>query len=361
MPRKRYRGLNKVRRRLSDGQLRIYYYHRTTGKRINAIPGTKAFDEAYEKAQQRDTDASTFHGIISFYKASPEFTSLATKTQSDYGRYLDAIIDRFGSMPAEALSDHRVRGDFFEWRDTMAANPRTADLAWAVLRRVTSWAYDRAYIRINHALRPGRLYESNRADIVWKPAEIKTFMAKASLPLQYAMALALFTGQRQGDLLRLTWANVGANSIELRQSKRGRRVTVPLHPGLRPILDRMKKEKTAAVVLTTSTGRPWRADHFRHEWRRVTLKAGLDGLHFHDLRGTACTQLLEAGFTASEVASLMGWSEQHTQAMIEAYSAPSAQLSFAAITKLKNETRPILQNVSDALQNGGSNLSKRSG
>ena len=43
-----------------------------------------------------------------------------------------------------------------------------------------------------------------------------------------AMALALWTGQRQGDLLRLTWSAYDGEVIRLRQSKGDVEVTVPV-------------------------------------------------------------------------------------------------------------------------------------
>ena len=42
-----------------------------------------------------------------------------------------------------------------------------ADYAWSILRRVLSWAYDRGKIDINHAIKPGRLYDSDRSDLIW--------------------------------------------------------------------------------------------------------------------------------------------------------------------------------------------------
>ena len=41
------------------------------------------------------------------------------------------------------------------------------------------------------------------------------------------MMLALWTGQRQGDLLRLPWSAYDGNHIRLRQSKTGRRIVMP--------------------------------------------------------------------------------------------------------------------------------------
>jgi integrase len=62
---------------------------------------------------------------------------------------------------------------------------------------------------------------SNYVD--WNKAER---VAVASPGLTMAALLALWTGQRQGDLLRLPWSAYDGKYIRLRQSKTGRRVTI---------------------------------------------------------------------------------------------------------------------------------------
>ncbi len=112
-------------------------------------PGTPEFVASYAEAAQRTpTDAGTFVSLIKEFIASPEFQKLAEKSRKDYRRYLDNLRDEFGSLPIEALSDRRIREDFFKWRDQYACKPRTADHASSVLRRVLSWAYDRGKIGI---------------------------------------------------------------------------------------------------------------------------------------------------------------------------------------------------------------------
>ena len=77
------------------------------------------------------------------------------------------IEDEFGTMPLAAVQDRRARGKFKEWRDTMADRPRVADYAWVVLARVLSVAKDRGTITLNVCERGGRLYEADRAEIIW--------------------------------------------------------------------------------------------------------------------------------------------------------------------------------------------------
>jgi integrase len=155
------------------------------------------------------------------------------KTRTDYGRYLGLVGDKFGDMPLAAVEDRRARGEFKEWRDSIAASPRAADYAWTVLARLMSWAKDRGKIVSNPCERGGRKYKADRSDCVWSETDIARFLAVASPPLRLPLLLALWTGQRQGDLLRLPWSAFDGSTIRLRQSKTGRRVAIKAGEPLR--------------------------------------------------------------------------------------------------------------------------------
>jgi integrase len=93
--------------------------------------------------------------------------------------------------------------------------------------------------------------------------------------------LALWTGQRQSDLLRLPWSAYDGTHIKLRQSKggrRGRHLKIPIGTPLRAHLDRMAR--VSPIILTNSQDKPWTPDGFRASWG----KASVEALTFHDLR-----------------------------------------------------------------------------
>ena len=164
----------------------------------------------------------------------------------------------------------------------------------------------------------------------------------ASVELQAALLLALWTGQRQGDLLRLTWKSYDGKYIRLRQSKakrgkgKGRRVTIPVGEPLKAALDAALKEKRSAVtILTNSRGQPWTEDGFRTSWGKAFDKTGLGDLHFHDLRGTAVTRLALSNCTVPEIASITGHSMETVQAILDAhYLGGRVELAESAIKKL---------------------------
>ena len=139
-------------------------------------------------------------------------------------------------------------------------------------------------------------------------------MAVASTEMQFAMVLALHTGQRQGDVLRLAWNQYDGTSITLRQGKARRlgraapMIRMPCTKALKATLD--AAQRRAAVMLTTKTGRAFKKRYFAEQWEATCKAAGIVDLHFHDVRGTTVTMLAEAGCTLPEIVAITG----HTSA-----------------------------------------------
>jgi integrase len=86
--------------------------------------------------------------------------------------------------------------------------------------------------------------------------------------------------------------------IRLRQSKRGRKVNIPVTERLSAVLNTIAR--TSTVILTNKSGLPWRQNSFRKAWGHIRRKASIIDLTFHDLRGTAVTRLSEAGCRPQE-------------------------------------------------------------
>lgn len=335
------KGIHTVRRRLASGEVRVHRYAWRGGPRMLSEPGTPEFVAEYteaHKARRAPRDAETVGGLVSLYKASSEFTGRGERTRHDYLRYLGMIEAEFGDMPLEALAEPGARGVFKEWRDGMAARPRKADLAWSVLARVFSVAKDRGHIAVNPCERGGRLYKADRRDSLWTDAGIAEAVAAFPKHLGWALMLAIWTGQRQGDLIRLPWSAYDGKTLRLRQAKTGRRVTIPAGAPLRAMLDGMKKR--GPIILTTIEGTPWTSDGFRASWRRACARAGISGLTFHDLRGSAVTKLAEAGATEAEIASITGHSLRDVSAILDShYLSRTAALAESGIRKLERKGR----------------------
>jgi integrase len=135
------------------------------------------------------------------------------------------------------------------------------------------------------------------------------------------------------DLRRLPWTAYDGVTIGLRQSKGGKIIRVPVTQELKAHLDGLTR--TGLLILTTPPGKAYSKRYFNEHWREDANLAGAGDLNFHDNRGTAATHLAEAGANAMMIASVMGWSIEKAQRIIETYIAKSSALAAAGIEMLE--------------------------
>lgn len=335
------KGVHKVRSKLATGQVAVYYYAWRGGPRIDAEPGTPEFVDAYTAAHAaRDKPAhheGTLQALITAYQQTPAFTELADATRKGYVRHIRQIEAEFGDMPIKALADPRVRGEFLDWRDRLGLkSKRSADYAFSVLALILAWAYDRRKIPSNPCEKPGRLYAGSRADDIWTEAQIDAFLKKAPKPVRLPFLLAIWTGQRQADILKLTWSAYDGQVIRLKQSKTGRHMVIPVARQLREALEAAKARRKTLTICETSRGQPWTSDGFKTSFGKAQAAAGVEGVTFHDLRGTAVTFLALAGCSVPEIAALTGHSLKDAESILSKhYLGRDRRLGESAVAKLE--------------------------
>lgn len=337
----RLKGINPKRKKLADGTYRTYYYAWKGGPRLQGEPGTPEFIASYHAAvnARKAPPQGVILSILQGFQASDDFLSRSDRYRADMVKHIKKIEAKFGDFPLGALADRRSRGEFMAWRDQLAlSSRRQADYTWTVLARILSWALNRGLVAANPCERGGRLYRGSRADKIWSDDDERAFLEKAPKHLHLALLLALWTGQRQGDLLRLPWSAYDGRHIRLKQGKTGSRVVIPVGAPLKAALDATQRQST--VILVNSDGMPWTGDGFRSSWRKACAAAGISGVTFHDLRGTAVTRLAIAGCTEAQIAAITGHSLKDVGAILDAhYLKRDPALAEEAIRKLETRTQ----------------------
>jgi integrase len=297
------KGVFPTYKTLKDGTRRTYWFHRETGERLRGEPGSSEFISDLAAAEKliRDRFAGTFNNLVRMFTLSAEFDKLAASTKAEYRRMLTKAEAEFGDMPIAALDDPQVRRDLMDWREKVsrASGDREADNRLSAISAMLSWAVAHGQITANHLRGFKRLYHTDRSEIIWLPEHVAAFMTAAPIEMQRAMILALHTGQRQGDLLRLPWSAYDGSTIALRPGKarRGRAlgplISIPCTAALRRMLDGM--ERTSPLILVTKTGQSFKKRYFARLWDETVTAAGIESitlpgfdepvrLHFHDLR-----------------------------------------------------------------------------
>lgn len=129
------------------------------------------------------------------------------------------------------------------------------------------------------------------------------------------IALALHTGCRKSELMRLEWRRVdlerGLLSLEAKHTKSRRRRSVPLNEAARSALRRLGEWVDAHCA-----GSPWvfarsngqRLTTLQKGFKAACARAGIEDFRVHDLRHTCASWLVMAGVSLSVVRDLLGHS-----------------------------------------------------
>lgn len=349
-------GLHRIRRS-AGGRLYEYWYAWRGGPQIlkASAANAKALErevgrlaptalEAYREKTRRGSDSVTLYGLVTRYlDHMADNQNLAPRTKKDRRAHLDVARAEIGHIEVRALDSRKMRPYLIDWRNKRAKTPKTADDLLTDLSAVFNWAVNNGEIARNPIAGFERLYKANRAEIIWEPQHLATFLQFADPEVAWAVRLAAATGIRKNDLIALPWTAIRGQTIAFQTGKSGRKRTavIALTDEVRAVLADIPQR--AVTVLTNSDGRPWKApaNGLDSGVRRARMAAlaharkvhgpeaatGLDGLTFHDLRGTAATHRVLAGISPEDVATELGWEPERVYEIIRRYVSDEAMAS----------------------------------
>jgi integrase len=252
------------------------------------------------------------------------------------------LLDRFGGRRADSLTSDEVEC----WRDAMLETmaPATVNLHLCLLRAIL-----RRAVR-GKRLDPPALPEVKGPKLNNKRVRYLTEAEEAhlieALPewLRPLVMVAIHTGMRRGELLRLRWPDVDfvSGTIHVRIAKSGEGRYVPLSPTAHRTLTALRDERRARLgarvvrhadadrlVFTAPEG--GFLMNLARAWYPALKRAGLEGFRFHDLRHTFASRLVQRGVSLYEVGTLLG---HKTPAMTLRYAHLSPAHLRAAVQLL---------------------------
>ncbi len=304
---------------------RTYYYHRRTGERLPDDPADRiqraiAINQSLKTGPKKPAPESV-EAVVREYLKSPEFSDLSPNSRELYRHYLERMRKTIGAYPIASLTRRHILGI----RDELASKPGAANMTVKVTRIILAFAMDRE-LRTDNPAKGIKALKIGPGHRTWNQSDIDRFLAYAPPDMTMALKLGLYTGQRLGDVLKMTWADYDGTAMRVVQSKTGERLWIPAVQELRAALAAWPRQGLLILGLKRPT--------FRDHWRKVILAAGLDGLTYHGLRYTAAANLAEAGCDVRQIAAITG---HRSLAMLQKYTrgADQKRLASAAILKLE--------------------------
>ena len=311
---------------------RTYWYHQITRERLPEDREERVARVMEINRTLKGTALKIVSGslddVITQYKQAPEFRGLRESTRKGYEFYLNLLSETWGCRPIASIERKHV----LRLRDKHADHAAKANHLLTILRVVLAFALDRDY-RSDNPAKDIKKIAMGAGHAAWPGEAIDRFLESAPPMMVLALKMGLYTGQRVGDVLAMSWHDYDGEYIKVVQSKTGTKLSIPVHSALREALD--AQERVSPIILTSKRGRPFKDSNFRQSFVNAMEGAGLSGLVFHGLRYTAATNLAEAGCSLKEIASITG---HKSLGMIEKYSrdADQKKLAGAAILRLEN-------------------------
>jgi integrase len=159
--------------------------------------------------------------------------------------------------------------------------------------------------------------------------------------LRELVLFAAVTGMRQGEILNLCWEKVdmlrrlvlieGTRNF---RTKLGRKRFIPLNDIAIEVL-KLRQRNSPSLYVFSLNGSQIKQDWVTHLFKKYVRKAGLnDRLHFHSLRHTFASWLVQKGATLYEVQKLLGHSDSK---MTEVYSHLQPQQLNSAVNMISLE------------------------
>lgn len=324
---------NGVHRVVARGR-EYFYWHPGRGTkhpgarvRLPSDPQSPEFWTALRSAQGMSSEVATFGSVIDLYLTSPKFLGLAKASQRAYRGQLSIARAGFGNLSVEAMRPSLIRGVV----DGLADKAPTANLFLGVMKALSAWAVARDHLP--RSITEGiEAYETDDGHKPWTDAQIAAAREHLTGAVRRGIMLALYTGQRGSDIVRLGWTDIDDNGFRLRQRKTGREVWCPILPELAAEMETW--EKAPGTFVKQPNGKPYDRDTFAH--RFAVARDGipdLKGATIHGLRSTAVIRLRRGGLATAQIQDIIGMSMR----MIERYSrfADKKASGQAAIIKLK--------------------------
>lgn len=244
----------------------------------------------FAEINSKDNPLKTLNQVIDQY-IKTVLKDKSLKTQKDYLNHIDPIRKVFGDMFPKDIKASEIY-KYMSMRPKVSANREKA-----ILSQIFKLAIQ--YDLLEH--NPCKQVSSNPEKARDREITDQEFLAvyeMAPIAVQNAMDIALITGLRQGDILKLTvtenWTKEG---LKVKTGKTGQKMLFDRTPVLETIVKRCIEAKSqihSIYLIRNTHGYPYSSSGFQSVFYKLMNKAvkdkGIERFQFRDIRARAGTE-----------------------------------------------------------------------
>jgi integrase len=311
--------------RTIKGRDYIYFRKGKFRRRLPANPDSQEFSVEYwatRNGQRGKPLKTTWDALVISYFQSPKFRALSPGTKANYRRHCDAIREKNGPKDMRTFRrKHAIAA-----RDALQDTWSKANERVAVLSILCRHAVNLEWIERNPVEDVEKLSGGEYAP--WPDAKLDDFEAYCAVNdvamARIAFELAIGTGQRLGDCIKMRWEDFDGEYMKVVQEKTGADLWIYCPTRLQSFLSSLPRKGTHIMAKTAS--QPLGKRQVQLAVERVRAEIGVmhgpDRLVPHGWRYTAAVQLSEAGCSDSEIQAVTG---HKTLEMVQKYRAKASQ------------------------------------
>ena len=236
---------------------------------------------------------TTMNDLLDRYVAEC-MDELAPRTKRDYLGIILLLRKEFGHMDPHEIKPRHIAAFLNVKKGRVHRNRMVMLLSMVFYKAIGKWCISDD---LHNPCQSVERWPTRPRDRYVTDAEFDGCRALCCAQVQIAMDLALLTGQRQSDIVGLTWKQVKTVGvpradwrIEICQGKTGKKLAIMISPAIEQVLRRarvMEPNWPHEYVIRTKWGQRYTPDGFRALWQRsirAWMKAGGQNFHFHDIR-----------------------------------------------------------------------------
>ena len=231
-----------------------------------------------------------------------------------YERSLRILLEQIGNLPLSALTLEHI--DTYITKRAQGHSPVTVNMEIRALQTAFRLAVKWKLLTENPFAEAEQLEEPDTLPLFMTKDDLDTYLK--AVPYTWFKELVCFavgTGMRQGEIVNLTWSQIDfdrrliyVESNEYYRTKTNKKRTVPMSDAVFLLLQG-KALRPHQDLVFTQRGRAIVKDYAGHLFKKCLAKTALNPkLHFHSLRHTHATLLVQAGVPIYAVSKLLGHS-----------------------------------------------------
>lgn len=231
--------------------------------------------------------------IMALYVAHAE-TLRSTGTALDHARRIGLWCEKYRASQARQAASHIVK----DMTGHYAAG--TINRSLGTLKKALRLAWESGRIAIDYSAHVKRLPENNARSTYLSLDQVHAIASHCSEPAKAAIWIALLTGARRGEILKLRREDIGHDSLIIHagNTKTLRTRIVPIVPAVRPWLKHVPLQIGLEGV--------------KSAWRRAREAESMPDVNFHDLRHSCASILIATGADLFTVSKILGHSSVKT-------------------------------------------------